>query len=443
MTEPSPGSGRAQRPQIVIVGGGFGGLSAARGLAGADAEVTLVDRHNHHLFQPLLYQVATASLSPADIASPIRTILRGATNIEVLMGEVVDVDVARREVRLDRGKTLGYDHLVLATGAGPSYFGHDDWQPMAPGLKSLADALDIRERLLLAFERAECEDDPAERRRLTTVLVIGAGPTGVELAGAIAELGRRGLDNEFRRVDAAETRVILVEAGLKALPAFPDRLSAEAVRSLQRLGVEVRLGSPVREIGPAGALIGDERVEAAVIVWAAGVAATPVARWLGTSGDRAGRVAVEADLTFKGHPEISIIGDVAVASGPDGRPLPGLAPVATQQGTYVAKRIRALLSGVTVYDPFVYRDRGNLATIGRNFAVADLPAGPLGRIRIDGFVGWLLWSLVHVYFLIGFRNRVVVALSWLWSYATRRSGARLVTGRAAPAGVAALDPADD
>jgi NADH dehydrogenase len=428
---------------VIIVGGGFGGLSAARALAGAAVDVTLVDRHNHHLFQPLLYQVATASLSPAEIASPIRAILRGATNVEVLMGEVVDVDVDRREVRLERGKTLSYDHLILATGAGPSYFGHDDWQPMAPGLKSLADALDIRERLLLAFERAECEDDPAQRRRLTTVLVIGAGPTGVELAGAIAELGRRGLNREFRRVDPAETRVILVEAGLKALPTFPDRLAAEAVRSLQRLGVEVRLGSPVREIGPEGVMIGDERVEAAVVLWAAGVAATPVSQWLGATGDRAGRVAVGPDLTLEGHPEISIIGDVAVTKGTDGRPLPGLAPVATQQGSYVARRIRALTSGVTAHDPFRYRDRGNLATIGRNYAVADLPAGPFGRVRLDGFVGWMLWSIIHVYFLIGFRNRVIVALSWLWSYVTRRAGARLVTGRVAPAGIAALDRAEN
>lgn len=427
----APAAGRQKRrPRVIVAGAGFAGLEAARGLAGAAADVTLVDRHNHHLFQPLLYQVATATLSPAEIASPVRAILRDAPNVEVLVDEVAGIDPATSTIHFEGAGARTYDYLVLATGAGPSYFGHDDWYPFAPPLKTLADALDIRERLLLAYERAECETDVVRRRRLLTVVVVGAGPTGVELAGAIADLGRRSLVREFRHVDPADTRVILVEAGLKALPSFPPDLAAAAVRSLQRLGVEVRLGSPVKAVDADGVTIGDERVEAAVVLWAAGVAASPAAIWLGVEGDRNGRIAVAPDLSLPGRPEIFVIGDLALATGADGRPLPGLAPVATQQGRHVARRIRAAIGGNADPGAFRYLDRGNLATVGRNHAVADLPAPLLGRIHMHGFLGWILWGIVHVYFLIGFRNRIVVAVSWLWAYVTRRAGARIVTGRA-------------
>ncbi|UYN94818.1 MAG: NAD(P)/FAD-dependent oxidoreductase [Enhydrobacter sp.] len=410
------------RPHIVIVGAGFGGLSCAHSLAGAEADVTVVDRRNYHLFQPLLYQVATAGLSPAQIASPIRAILRRAGNVRVILGKATGIDKQRRVVRLD-GREIAYDHLVLATGARHSYFGHDEWEPVAPGLKKIDDATAIRRRILVAFEHAEASDDPEERRRLLTFVVIGAGPTGVEMAGAIAELARVALRHDFRTINPAESRVVLVEGGSRVLAAFPPMLSTAAQRSLERLGVEVRLGTPVSNCDTQGVAIGDERLEAATIVWAAGVAASGAARWLDTEKDRAGRAIVQPDLTLPGHSEIFVIGDTASVDDGNGKPLPGLAPVAKQQGAYVARVLRARLAGRPPPRPFRYRNYGTMATIGRRAAVADF-----GWIKLDGTLAWLLWGLVHISFLIGFRNRLVVMLDWMWSYVTFQSGARLITG---------------
>jgi NADH dehydrogenase len=414
------------RPHIVIVGAGFGGLSAADALAGAEADVTVIDRRNYHLFQPLLYQVATAGLSPAQIASPIRAILRSAANVRVLLGKVSGVDKERRTVTVeDRtlAPPLTYDYLVLATGARHAYFGHDDWESVAPGLKKIDDATTIRRRILSAFENAEAAEANDARRRLLTFVVIGGGPTGVEMAGAIAELARVALRHDFRNIDPREARIVLVEAGPRVLAAFPPVLSEAAAKSLARLGVEVRLGTPVTQCDAGGVTIGEDRLEAATIVWGAGVAASPAAGWLGTEKDRAGRVIVGPDLTVPGHPEIFCIGDTALALGADGKPLPGLAPVAKQQGAYVARVLRARLSGKPAPGPFRYRNWGTLATIGRGAAVADF-----GWIRLHGRLAWLLWSAVHVSFLIGFRNRLIVIIDWLWSYVTFQSGARLITG---------------
>jgi NADH dehydrogenase len=410
------------RPHIVIVGAGFGGLSAAHALGGADADVTVIDRRNYHLFQPLLYQVATAGLSPAQIASPIRAILRKAANVRVLLGRVTGVQKERRTVTLE-DRTLAYDHLVLATGARHAYFGHDDWESVAPGLKTIDDATAIRRRILVAFEKAEAVDTHEARRRLLTFVVIGGGPTGVEMAGAIAELARVALRHDFRNIDPREARIVLVEAGPRVLPAFPLSLSEAAQKSLERLGVEVRLGAPVTQCDADGVTIGSDRLDAATLIWAAGVAASSAANWLGVEKDRVGRVKVEPDLTLPGHPEIFVIGDTAQVLGADGQPLPGLAPVAKQQGAYVARTLRARLAGKPAPRPFRYRDFGTLATIGRRAAVADF-----GWIKISGTLAWLLWCVVHVSFLIGFRNRLVVILDWLWSYVTFQSGARLITG---------------
>jgi len=410
------------RPQIVIVGAGFGGLSAAVGLAGADADVTVIDRRNYHLFQPLLYQVATAGLSPAQIASPIRAILRHAANVHVLLGKVNGIDKERRTIALD-DRTLSYDTLVLATGARHSYFGHDEWESVAPGLKKIDDATDIRRRILTAFENAEATESHEARRRFLTFVVIGGGPTGVEMAGAIAELARAALRHDFRRIDPREASIILVEAGPRVLPAFPAVLSAAAHKSLERLGVEVCVGTPVTHCDAEGVTIGDDRLAAATIIWGAGVAASSAATWLGTEKDRVGRVMVEPDLTVPGHPEIFCIGDTAHAAGADGKPLPGLAPVAKQQGAYVARVLRARLAAKAAPKPFRYRDFGTMATIGRRAAVADF-----GWLKLDGTLAWLLWGLVHVSFLIGFRNRLIVMLDWVWSYLTFQSGARLITG---------------
>lgn len=411
------------RPRIVIVGAGFGGLSAAHELAGAEADVTVIDRRNYHLFQPLLYQVATAGLSPAQIASPIRAILRRAANTQVLLGRVTGIDKAARTVTLE-DRTLPYDYLVLATGARHAYFGHDEWESVAPGLKKIDDATAIRRRILTAFESAEAsEDREARRRRLLTFVVIGGGPTGVEMAGAIAELARVALRNDFRNIDPREARIVLVEAGSRVLAAFPPVLSVAAQRALERLGVEVRLGTPVTRCDEEGVSIGDEPLAAATIVWAAGVAASSAARWLGAEKDRAGRVVVGPDLTVSGHPEILCIGDTALALDADGKPLPGLAPVAKQQGAYVARLLRARIAGKAAPGPFRYRNYGTMATIGRRSAVADF-----GWLKIGGTLAWLLWGLVHISFLIGFRNRLVVLLDWLWSYVTFQSGARLITG---------------
>lgn len=410
------------RPRIVIVGAGFGGLNAAHALGGVDADVTVIDRRNYHLFQPLLYQVATAGLSPAQIASPIRAILRRAPNVRVVLGRVSGVDKQRHVVKLD-DREIEYDYLVLATGSRHAYFGHDEWERVAPGLKKIDDATSLRRRILSAFEHAESMAPAEDRQRFLTFVVIGGGPTGVEMAGAIAELAHVALRHDFRTIDPREARIVLVEAGPRILPAFPPSLSEAARKSLERLHVEVRLGTPVSNCDESGVTIGDEHLAASTIVWAAGVAASSASRWLGTETDRVGRVVVGTDLTVPDHPEIFVIGDTAHALGRNGKPLPGLAPVAKQQGAYVAKVLRARLSGKPAPPPFRYWDWGTMATIGRRAAVADF-----GRLHIRGTLAWLLWGLVHISFLIGFRNRLVVMLEWIWSYLTFQSGARLITG---------------
>jgi NADH dehydrogenase len=407
-------------PHVVIVGGGFGGLSAAKALAGQPFEVTLIDRNNHHLFQPLLYQVATAGLSPADIASPIRGILRGQKNARVMLAEVTGIDLKRRQVIAD-GRRIGYDYLIVATGARHAYFGHDDWAPYAPGLKTIDDATAVRRRILLAFEQAEASDDAEERKRLMTFVVIGGGPTGVEMAGAIAELAKRALAADFRSIDSRCARIILVEAAQRVLTPFDPALSEAARRSLEALGVEVRLGVPVCECNAEGVRVGADFIPTRTIIWAAGVMASPAGRWLGADTDRAGRVKVNPDLSLPDHPNVFAIGDTATLAAPGGA-LPGVAPVAKQQGQYVARLLAARSRGETV-GPFTYRDFGSLATIGRKRAVAQF-----GKLKLSGFVAWLLWSVAHIYFLIGFRNRFVVALNWAWSYVTFQRGSRLITG---------------
>jgi NADH dehydrogenase len=408
--------------RVVIVGGGFGGLQAAKALADAPVHVTLVDRRNHHLFQPLLYQVATAALSPADIAHPIRSVLRGQQNADVVLAGVETIDVAAKEIVLeeDAGR-LPYDYLILAAGANHAYFGHDEWAPSAPGLKTLEDALDIRRRILISFEEAERESDPARRKALMTFVVVGGGPTGVEMAGAIAEIARFSLARDFRHIDTRDARVVLIEAGTELLAAFPDRLSRRSLQDLERLGVDVRFGKPVTAIAPEAVTVGDETIPANTIIWAAGVQASPLGRSLGVDLDRAGRVLVNPDLTVPGHPEIFVIGDMASLQDARGRPLPGVAQVAMQQGAWAAANILRAIEGKPAR-PFHYRDLGNMATIGRNSAVADIRG-----LRLTGFVAWLAWAVVHILSLIGFRNRVLVGLQWLWSYLTLQRGARLIT----------------
>jgi NADH dehydrogenase len=414
------------RPRIVIVGAGFGGLSAAHGLAEAEADVTVIDRRNYHLFQPLLYQVATAGLSPAQIASPIRAILRRARNERVILGRVNGVDKQRRVVRVDE-REIAYDYLVIATGARHFYFGHDDWERVAPSLKKIDDATFIRRRILTAFELAEQAADAETRQRYLTFVVIGAGPTGVEMAGAIAELAHVALRHDFRTINPRDARVVLVEAGPRVLPAFPEALSQAALHSLERLHVEVQLGRAVSRCDEQGVVIGDQRLEAGTLIWAAGVMASSAARWLGVEPDRVGRVKVAPDLSLPDHPEIFVIGDTACVMDSKGQPLPGLAPVAKQQGVYVARLLRAKLAAAALPSAFRYRDYGTLATIGRRAAVADF-----GWIRLHGTLAWLLWGLVHISFLIGFRNRLIVMLDWLWSYFTFQSGGRLITGTEPP-----------
>jgi NADH dehydrogenase len=409
------------KTRVVIVGGGFGGLSTAKGLADAPFNVTLIDRNNHHLFQPLLYQVATAGLSPADIASPIRGILGGQRNIKITLAEVSGVDVIRKEVIAD-GRRIGYDYLVLATGARHAYFGHNDWAAFAPGLKTIDDATYLRRRILLAFERAENETDVEERRRLMTFVVVGGGPTGVEMAGAIAELAKRALASDFQSIDPQCATIVLIEGAERLLTPFDASLSDTARRSLNHLGVDVRLGAAVTDCSCEGVWLGDEFVPARTIIWAAGVMASPAGRWLGADIDRAGRVKVRADLSVPGHPDVFVIGDTAAVTGADGAMLPGVAPVAKQQGLYVARALIARYQGRTPA-VFRYRDFGSLATIGRSRAVAQF-----GKLRLSGFPAWVLWSGAHVYFLIGFRNRFVVALNWAWSYITFQRGSRLITG---------------
>jgi NADH:ubiquinone reductase (H+-translocating) len=423
VSPPAAAAGAGGLPRVVIVGAGFGGLAAATGLKGAAVQVTVIDRRNYHLFQPLLYQVATAALSPADIAQPIRSILKRQQNATVLLGKVTGIDAEGRAVLIGE-RRVPYDYLIVATGARHAYFGHDEWEPFAPGLKKIDDATDIRRRILLAFEQAENAADPSERQALLTFVIVGGGPTGVELAGAIAELARKALVAEFRAIDPRAARVVLIEAGPRLLPAFPERLSATARRALERLGVEVGLGAAVTACDAAGVAIGDDRLPSRCIIWAAGVAASPAGKWLGAERDRAGRVKVSPDLTVPGHPEIFVIGDSALATDGRGNPLPGIAPAAKQAGDYVARLIRARLAGRKPSPPFRYRHLGNLATIGRKAAVADF-----GRIRLSGRLAWLLWGMVHIYFLIGFRNRLVVALDWLWAYVTFQRGARLITGQ--------------
>jgi len=416
------------RPRVVIIGAGFGGLSAAKALHMADVRVTLVDRRNHHLFQPLLYQVATAGLSPGQIATPIRTVLRDQKNAEVVLGTVTGVDTERRCVRMGEHE-INYDYLVLATGARHSYFGRDEWETFAPGLKSLEDATELRKRILLAFERAELEEDAAAQARLLTFAVIGAGPTGVEMAGSIAELAHRALASDFRAIDPHSARVVLVEAGPRALTSFPEALSDYTARELKKLGVELMTDTKVVGVNEAGVMLQGAdgvvtRMPSACVIWAAGVAASPAAKWLGVEGDRAGRVTVDAYLTVAGHPEIFVLGDCALVKDAEGKPLPGLAPVAKQQGEYVGRLLTMLRKKPGAKRvAFAYKDYGALATVGRKIAIADF-----GKIRLRGFIGWLAWSLVHIYFLIGFRNRFSVALDWTWSYLTFQRGARLITG---------------
>ncbi len=409
-------------PHVVIVGAGFGGLAAARALAKTRVRVTVIDRHNYHLFQPLLYQVATASLSPADIAVPIRGTLREQFNTRVLFGKVTGIDTAAKQVLIGEDR-IAYDHLILATGARHAYFGRDDWEPLAPGLKKIDDATHVRQRILLAFERAESVEDPAERARLLTFIVVGAGPTGVELAGAIAELAKQGMEKDFRSIDPASARVILVQAGPRVLPMFPERLSATAQASLEDLGVEVRLNGRVTEMDADGVAIGDERIPSGTILWAAGVRASRAAKWLGCGADRAGRVIVGPDLTVPGHPDIFVVGDTAAMTTPDGQPVPGLAPAAKQSGLYAAKVISARVAGRPDPGPFQYRHMGSLATIGRDSAVADF-----GWLKLSGQPAWWLWGVVHVLFLLGTRNRLSVMLSWIWSYLSYRRSTRLITG---------------
>ena len=407
--------------RVVIIGGGFGGLSTAKGLADAPFDVTLIDRNNHHLFQPLLYQVATAGLSPADIASPIRGILSGQRNVKIMLAEVSGIDVTRKEVIAD-GRRIGYDYLVLATGARHAYFGHNDWAAFAPGLKTIDDATYLRRRILLAFERAENETDVDERRRLMTFVVVGGGPTGVEMAGAIAELAKRALASDFQSIDPQCAIIVLIEGAQRLLTPFDPSLSHAARRSLNQLGVDVRLGAAVTDCSCEGVRLGDEFISTRTIIWAAGVMASPAGRWLGAEIDRAGRVKVRADLSVPGHPDVFVIGDTAAVTGADGAMLPGVAPVAKQQGQYVARALIARYQGRTAA-AFRYRDFGSLATIGRSRAVAQF-----GKLRLSGFPAWVLWSGAHVYFLIGFRNRFVVALNWAWSYITFQRGSRLITG---------------
>jgi NADH:ubiquinone reductase (H+-translocating) len=407
---------------VVIVGAGFAGLAVAQGLAGARVRITIIDRRNHHLFQPLLYQVATASLAASEIAWPVRHLVRKRKEITTLLGAVQGIDVENGTVLLEDGGVVAFDTLVLATGARHAYFGHDEWEPHAPGLKTLEDATSIRRRILLCFESAERESDPKRRAALLTFVIVGGGPTGVELAGAIAELAHHDLPGDFRHVDTRKARVVLIEAGPRILPSFTPKLSAYARAALERLGVEIQLGLAVRECSDQGVAFGEQRLAAKVILWAAGVRASPAAAWLGMAADGAGRVKVEPDLSVPGHPEIFVIGDTATINAWHGNPVPGIAPAAKQQGTHVAGAIKRRLRGDASPRVFRYRHAGNLATIGKRSAIIDF-----GYIKVHGWLAWWIWGLTHIYFLIGMRNRLTVSLSWLWIYATGNRSARLIT----------------
>jgi len=413
------------KPRVVIVGAGFGGLVAARTLARYPVQITLVDRQNFHIFQPLLYQVATAGLSPDEIAAPIRWIMRSQRSVEVLMSEVRDFDLSRRVVKLEDGE-VEYDYLIVAAGASHAYFGHDEWEPFAPGLKTIEDALEIRRRVLLAFELAErgtarSDDKDREHGQLNFV-VVGGGPTGVELAGTLAEVSRQVLANEFRSIDSKRTRIVLLEGGPRVLPAYPEDLSRSAEEQLRHLGVEVQTSAPVTQVEPGSVHIGESKLPATVILWAAGVAASPLGRKLGAPVDRAGRVLVTPDLSIPGHPEVFVVGDLAVLKDESGKWLPGVAPVAMQEGKATAHNIGNELRGEPRKN-FHYWNKGSLATIGRAAAVADF-----GKIHVSGFLAWLSWLFIHIFFLIGFRNRLIVLIQWAWSYLTYERGAQLITG---------------
>jgi len=415
-------TGTPQSPhRVVIVGAGFGGLETTHRLKGAPVQVTLIDRRNHHLFQPLLYQVATASLATSDIAWPIRYLMHDRREVTTLFATVAGVDAANRRVLLEDGATVPYDTLVLATGARHAYFGHDEWETYAPGLKTLEDATTIRRRILVAFERAEREPDPVRRAARLTFVIIGAGPTGVELAGTIAELAKHTLPGDFRNIDTSKARVVLIEAGPRVLAGFADDLSAYAKASLERIGVEVVLGEPVTDCTREGVVYGGQTLNAKTIIWAAGVRASPAAEWLGAPADRAGRVQVEPDLTISGHPEIFAVGDTVTINAWDGKPVPGIAPAAKQQGRYVANLIKARLAGEKL-GPFRYQHAGSLAQIGKRQAVIDF-----GKIKLRGAIAWWIWGIAHIYFLIGLRHRLAVALSWLWIYIRDQRAARLIT----------------
>jgi NADH dehydrogenase len=413
------------KPRVVIVGAGFGGLFAARTLARYPVQITLVDRQNFHIFQPLLYQVATAGLSPDEIAAPIRWIMRSQRSVEVLMSEVRDFDLSRRVVKLEDGE-VEYDYLIVAAGASHAYFGHDEWEPFAPGLKTIEDALEIRRRVLLAFELAERQaassDDKDREHAQLNFVVVGGGPTGVELAGTLAEISRQVLANEFRSIDPKRTRIVLLEGGPRVLPAYPEDLSRSAEEQLRHLGVEVQTSALVTQVEPGSVHIGESKLPATVILWAAGVAASPLGKKLGAPVDRAGRVLVNPDLSIPGHPEVFVVGDLAVLKDESGKWLPGVAPVAMQEGKATAHNIGNELRGEPRKN-FHYWNKGSLATIGRAAAVADF-----GKIHVSGFLAWLSWLFIHIFFLIGFRNRLIVLIQWAWSYLTYERGARLITG---------------
>jgi NADH:ubiquinone reductase (H+-translocating) len=408
-------------PRVVIIGGGFGGLYAAKELADKPAEVTLLDRTNHHLFQPLLYQVASAGLSPGDIAQPIRHILKHSNHLEVVMAQVDEIDVAKKLV-IARNRSVSYDYLIIAAGARHSYFGHEEWERFAPGLKNLEDALELRRRILEAFEVAEIAENADERRKALTFVVVGAGPTGVEMAGAIAELAHRSLADDFHKVNPRDAKIILVDAADRVLPSFDQKLSDSARRQLEQLQVEVRTGVMVKQVGAEGVRVGDELISARTIIWAAGNAASPLGKSLGVELDRVGRVKVNEDLTIPGHPEVFVIGDMALFSHQTGKPLPGVCPVAMQMGRHAARNIMAAAQGKPMA-PFRYRDKGQMATIGRNRAIADLKV-----VEFGGFLAWLSWLFIHLIFLIGFRNRVFVFFQWMWAYFSYARGARLIYG---------------
>lgn len=410
-----------RRPHVVIIGAGFGGLQAARVLGKAPVRLTVLDRTNHHLFQPLLYQVATAALSPADISATTRFVLRKQKNTRVLLEEVTGIDIEEKRVLMGE-QAIDYDYLIVATGAHENYFGHDEWKQYAPGLKNIEDAREIRRKILTAFEQAEAEHDPERIQELLTFIVIGGGPTGVEMAGAIAEMAHKTLAGEFQHINPAQAHIVLVEALPRILNAFPDRLANKALKELRRHGVDIKTNTPIAEVDADGVIFKNgERMNAATVIWTAGVQASPAGKWLNAEVDRAGRVKVQDDLSAPGHPEIFVIGDTAIIMQ-NGKPLPGVAPVAMQEGRYVAQVITDRVEGREHGPSFHYVDKGNLATVGRAYAIVEL-----GKIRFTGFIAWLLWLLVHIYYLIGFQNRIMVMMQWAWAYLTYRRRARIIT----------------